>query len=199
VTNLPELVTDKDTFLGLRSECETIIDTQKRLPDFAFRRSYAKYFVIEHGEIQRKKFWSFLSEIANSCKDEFVNYMTLDPDPESYYFHHHHFYGLASFRPSSLMERYLPVMSRDGHADSFFARGGDVGAFWGSSLKWGIICDRISWELAVIGISADIQIPAEHPRFMDSAFLLGYMKSLYSTDPSKASEFTKSLVTNYRI
>jgi len=197
--NLPELVTDRNAFLDLRRECETIIDTQKRLPEFVFRRPFAKYFAIEHFAIQRKEFILFLSRLANSSKDELVNYMTLKPDPVSYYFQHYDFYGLASFRPSTLAERYLPVMSRDGHVDSFRARGGDVGVFWGSSLKWGIFCDRISWELAVIAVSEKIEVPAnEELGIMDSSLFWDYMKSLYWWDQSKAIEFAKVFALNYR-
>lgn len=199
MTNLPELITDSDAFLGLRGQCESIIDTQKRLPEFVFRRSFAKYFAIEYGEIYRKEFILFLSRIASLSNDESVNYMTLEPDPVGYYFQHYDFYGLALFRPSTLTERYLPVMSRDGHVDSFRARGGDVGVFWGSSLKWGIFCDRISWELAIIAVPENMEVPTNAGlRLMDSSHLLDHMKSLYCSDHSKAIEFSKLFAMNYR-
>jgi hypothetical protein len=90
-------------------------------------------------------------------------------------------------------------MSRDGHVDSFLARGGDVGAFWGSSLKWGILCDRISWELAVIAVSENIELPTNAGlRLMDSSLLLDYMKGVYYSDQSKAFEFAKLFAMNYR-
>ncbi len=199
MTNLPELVTDRNAFLSLRRECETIIDTQKRLPDLVFRRPFAKYFAIQYAEIFGEEFTSLLSTIACSSKDDSVNYMTLEPDPVSYYFQYYDFYGLASFRPSTLAERYLPVMSREGHADSFRVRGGDVGVFWGSSLKWGIFCDRISWESAVIAVSENIDVPTSAGlRFMDSSFLFSYLKSLYWWDRPKAIEFAKLFAMNYR-
>ncbi|HTS16298.1 MAG TPA: hypothetical protein VMP11_01875 [Verrucomicrobiae bacterium] len=200
MNNPPELVTDRNVFLGLRQQCETIIDTKKRFPEFVFRRSFAKYFAIDHGEIHRKEFTSLLERMAYSSKDESVSYMTLAPDPVNYYLKNYKFYGLASFRPASLTERYLPVMFRDGQADSFLARGGDVGAFWGSSLKWAVFCDRISWELALIAVSEKTETLTDAGfRLMDSSLLLDYMNSLYYADPSKAREFTKTFAMNYRI
>ena len=153
--NLTELIIEKEAFFALSEECEKIIDTRKRLPDFVFQRPFARYFAIEHVHIFKKEFGLFLFKLSNICGDESVNYMTLDPDPVDYYHRHHAFFGLASFKPSRLAERYLPVMSRDGNVDSFRSRGGDVGAFWGSSLNWGIFCDRISWEISVIAVPAE--------------------------------------------
>jgi hypothetical protein len=197
--DLPELITDRNIFLNLRSECEKIIDTHKRLPEFVFRRPFTKYFAVEYGEVHRREFTALLSTMAYSCMDDSVNYMTLDPDPENYYFQHYHFYGLASFRPSTLAERYLPVMFRDRHPDSFLARGGDVGVFWGSSLKWAIFCDRISWELALIAVSENTDVANPGLRFMDCSLLLDYIKSLYHSDRSKALEFAKIFGINYRL
>jgi len=201
MTNFPELVAERHAFLNLRDQCETIIDTQRRLPDFVFRRSFAKYFAIEHYEIHRKEFALFLSMMAHVFKDDSVNYMTFDPDPEDYYFRHYEFFGLASFRPADLSERYLPVMSRNRHVDSFLARGGDVGAFWGSSLNWAIVCDRISWELALIAVSQDTDVPTKAGlQPIDSAHLSSYIQSLYSSVPSKASEASAAsnmLAMNY--
>jgi hypothetical protein len=119
-----ESVVDKKVFLVLSGECEKIINTRKRLPDFVFQRSFARYFVIEHAHIFTKEFGSFLFKVWSIFEDESVNYMTLDPDPVDYYYRHFSFFGLASFRPARLVERYVPVMSRDGNVDSFRARGG---------------------------------------------------------------------------
>lgn len=198
ITNPFELIVDKGVFSVLSGECEKIINTRKRLPDFVFRHPFAKYFAIEHAHIFRKDFGSFLFKISSIFEDQSVNYMTIEPDPVDYYFRHCSFFGLASFRPSTLEERYLPVMSREGNADSFRARGGDVGAFWGSSLKWGIFCDRISWELAVIAVSKDIDVRGISGfRCLDAAQLSEYMKSQYSKNTSSALEFTRKFLANY--
>ena len=196
-----ELVVDREAFSFLSGECEKIINTRRRLPDFVFRRPFAKYFAIEHAHLYKKEFASFLFEISNIFEDESVNYMTLDPHPVDYYYTHFSFFGLASFKPSSLRERYIPVMTRDGNVASFFHRGGDVGAFWGSSLKWGISCDRISWEMAVIAVSENVDVPAIGGfRCMDAAGLSEYMNRQYSIkDPSIALDFIQRFLANYPI
>jgi len=198
-----ELVVDKKVFLVLSGECERIINTRKRLPDFVFQRSFARYFVIEHAHIFTKEFGSFLFKVSSIFEDESVNYMTLDPDPVDYYYRHFSFLGLASFRPARLVERYVPVMSRDGNVDSFRARGGDVGAFWGSSLKWGIFCDRISWEIAVIAVPEDVDVPTISGfRCMDPSWISDYVTSQYRIkDPSNSMvlDFTRRFLANYRI
>lgn len=198
--NPVELITDKEAFVALSEECEKVIDTRKRLPDFVFQRPFAKYFAIEHVHILKKEFGSFLSKLSNIFEDESVNYMTLEPDPVDYYYRHFSFFGLASFKPSSLVERYVPVMSREGNADSFRARGGDVGVFWGSSLRWGIFCDRISWEMSVIAVPENIDVPTISGfRCMDASWLSDYINSQYSRDASVASDFTQKFLANYSI
>ncbi len=59
------LVVDEDAFSVLKGECEKIIDTQKRLPDFVFRRTFARYFAIEYGHIFAKEFAAFLFHLSN--------------------------------------------------------------------------------------------------------------------------------------
>lgn len=196
----PELVVEKEQFLASAEECQTILDTRKRLPDFVFRRTFPRYFVIEHAHVFGKDFAAFLLKIANLCQDESVNYMTIIPDAVDYYHRHCSFFGLASFSPDTLIERYVPVMTREGSADSFRARGGDVGVFWGSSLKWGISCDRISWELAVIAVPENVDVPRISGfRCMKASWLSGYIRSQYSNDVSVATSFTKTFLANYPI
>jgi hypothetical protein len=194
-----ELVVDREAFLVLAEECNKVMDTRKRLPDFVFQHTFAKYFAIEHAHVHRKEFGSFLFKISNIFGDKSVNYMTLEPDPVDYYYRHCSFFGLASFEPSGLVERYVPVMSRGGNVDSFLHRGGDVGAFWGSSLKWGISCDRISWEIAVIAVSEPIDVPTITDfRCMDASWLSDYMNHQYSvTNPLIALDFTRRFLSNY--
>ena len=198
-----ELIIDREVFSVLSDECERIIDTRKRLPDFVFQRSFARYFAIEHSHIGRKEFGLFLFKMSNIFNDESVNYMTIVPHPVDYYYRHYSFFGLASFDPPSLVERYLPVMSRGKDVDSFLDRGGDVGAFWGSSLKWGISCDRVSWEIAVIAVSDNVDVPTISGfRRMDASEISGYMKSQYRMkDPSNsiALDFAQRFVANYPI
>ncbi len=91
-------------------------------------------------------------------------------------------------------------MSRGGNVDSFLKRGGDIGAFWGSSLKWGIFCDRISWELAVIAVSGDVDVPTISGfRCMDASWLSSYLQSQYPDDPAKASAFAQKFLASYAI
>jgi len=198
--NPSELVVDGEAFSILAGECERVINTQKRLPDFVFQHSFAKYFAMANAHVSRKDFGAFLFKLSTIFGDGSVNYMTIDPHPVDYYYRHFSFFGLASFRPSSLVERYMPVMSREGNVDSFLARGGDVGAFWGSSLKWGVACDRISWEMAVIAVSEDIDIPTMSGfQCLDALRLLAYVKSQYVKDASVASNFTRRFLANYPV
>jgi len=198
--NPMELVTDRARFLILSAECEKIVNTQKRLPDFVFQCKFARYFAIEHAHIAMKEFGSFLLEVSKIFEDESVNYMTLKPRAVDYYYRNFSFFGTATFEPSSLVDRYLPVMNRDRSVDSFLARGGDVGVFWGSSLKWGISCDRISWETAVIAVSDDIDVPAISGfPCMDASQLASYIESQYPGDSSIALDFERRFLANYPI
>jgi hypothetical protein len=193
-----ELVIDNEAFSVLRGECEKIIDTHKRLPDLVFRRSFAKYFAIEYGLIYGKEFGALLFRISGIFGDESVHFMAVDPHPDSYYQNASHF-GAASFKPSSLVERYVPVLSRERNVPQLLA-GVNVGVFWGSSLKWGISCDRISWELAVIAVSEDIDVPTISGfRCMDPSGVSSYMNSQYHWKPSAASDFTQRFSANYPI
>lgn len=195
-----ELVVDEAVFSALRRDCEKLIDTRKRLPDFVFQRSFDKYFAIEHAHIYRKAFGAFLFKLSNIFKDVNVNFMLLDPAPTDL-FHRESFFGLASFQPESLIERYVPVMSiRSIVSPTALA---NVGAFWGSSLGWGIFCDRISWEMDVIAVSGSVDVPAITDfRCMDASFLPGYIESQYCIkDPSNsiASDFTRRFLANYPV
>ncbi len=195
-----ELVVDEAVFSALRRDCEKLIDTRKRLPDFVFQRSFDRYFAIEHTHIYRKEFGSFLFKLSNIFKDVTVNFMLLDPAPADL-FHRDSFFGLASFQPDSLIERYLPVMSIRSIVS--LAVLGNVGVFWGSSLSWGIFCDRISWETDVIAVSGSVDVPAITDfRCMDASTLSGYIKSQYCVkDPSNsiASDFTRRFLGNYPV
>ena len=112
-----ELVVDKEVFAMVAKEGETIINTRKRLPDCVFQRSFAKYYAVEYGYVSRAEFCIFLAKIAATFQDDVVHYITIDPDPVTYYYRHSGFFGLASFKPEMLPERYLAVMTRDKSAD----------------------------------------------------------------------------------
>jgi hypothetical protein len=195
-----ELVVDETVFSALRRECEKLIDTRKRLPDFVFQRSFDRYFAIEHAHIYRKEFGSFLSKLSTIFKDQTVNYMLIDPAPADR-FPRDSFFGLASFQPESLIERYVPVMSVRSIVS--LAVLGNVGAFWGSSLGWAISCDRISWEMDVIALSGSVDVPSISGfRCMDASILSGYIQSQYRVkDPSNsiASDFARRFLTNYPV
>jgi hypothetical protein len=203
VTNPEELVTSREGFSLLSEECTRIIDTRKRLPDFVFRRHFAKYFAIEYAYVGRQEFANFLVNMSGLFRDESVNYMTLVPDPVDYYYRNFSFFGVASFKPSNLVERYFRVMSRDKNIDSFLMRGGDVGVFWGSSLEWGVFSDRISWEMAVIAVPESVDVPMVSGfRCMDASWLTAYVAKQYQVkDPSGsiAPNFVKRFLTNYPI
>jgi hypothetical protein len=89
------LVVDEEVFSALSAECEKIIDTRKRLPDFVFRRSFPRYFAIEYAHIYRKEFAVFLFELSKIFGDESVNYTTLDPSPDDSGYRQRSYFGLA--------------------------------------------------------------------------------------------------------
>ncbi len=198
--NHTELIIDQEAFSTLSGECGKIIDTKMRLPGAVFRRTFCRYFVVEHAHVFTDEFGLFLLKMSDIFEDTYVNYMTLDPDPVGYYHKHYSFFGLASFSPQKLIENYLSVMSRDGHVDSFRSRGGDVGVFWGSSLNWGIFCDRISWEIAVIAVSQEVDLPKiSNFRCMDASWFSNYIKSQYPKDSPDAAVFIEEFLVNYPI
>jgi hypothetical protein len=193
-----ELITDDIAFSALRTECNEVFDTNQRLPGKVFRPNFAKYYAFEHSQIFRKDFASFLTNVARVFADSSVNYMTLDPDPVEYYRKNCGFYGLASFKPVNLMDSYLKVMSREGNADSFRARGGDVGVLWGSSLNWGIFCDRRSWDVCLMGTSFELDHSIlNEVGCMDADRLKLYLLHQYQNRHVVAVEFLKKLDMTY--
>jgi hypothetical protein len=193
-----ELLTDDAAFSALREECSSVFDTTKRLPKQVFRENFVKNYPFEHGIIMRKDFATFLTLMARTFADSAVNYMTLDPDPVEYYRKKHGFYGLASFEPPTLMNNYLKVISLDGNVDSFRARGGDVSVFWGSSLEWGIVCDRKSWELCVIGCTRELDESVRNSvHCMDPSRLRNYIQNEYKDQRQVALAFLTELTRNY--
>jgi hypothetical protein len=195
-----ELLTGDTAFSTLRNECEAVFDTDKRLPAKVFRPNFTQYYAFEHGQIFRKEFAAFLAEIARVFVDATVNYMTLAPDPVEYYRKNCGFYGLASFESGNLIENYLGVMTRGGSADSFMARGGDVGVIWGSSLSWGIFCDRISWDVCLMGVSSGLDKSLKNAiGCMDSDRLKAYLLNQYRDKNYIVAEFLKGLYANYSV
>jgi hypothetical protein len=191
------LVVDEDVFSVLSAECEKIIDTRKRLPDFVFRRTFSRYFAIEYCHIFKNEFAAFLFQLSNIFGDASVNCMTLDPSPEDKGYRQSSYFGLASFEPSSLVERYVPVLSRDQNVPQLLV-GVHVGAFWGSSLQWAISSDRISWELAVIAVSENADVPKISGFRCPTALeVSGYMKSQYHWKLPTAVDFNGRFLANY--
>ena len=193
------LVLDEDAFSALSAECERIIDTGKRLPDFVFRRAFARYFAIEYCHIFKKEFAEFLFQLSNIFGDASVNYMTLDPSPEDKGYRQRSYFGLASFEPSSLAERYVTILSRDQNVPQLqLLAGVNVGAFWGSSLQWAVSCDRISWELAVIAVSKNVDVPGISGfRCLTASEVSSYMKSQYHWKLPTALDFNARFLANY--
>ena len=195
----PELICSEEAFRQLRTECGKIICIDKRLPSFVFTQSFDKYFAIEYNYIFKRNFGEFLFNISNITKDESINYMILDPDPTHYHDRWSSAFGLVSFKPEGLKERYVPVMAREQKTPKLLVSV-NVGVFWGSSLKWGIFCDRISWELAVIAVPQDVDVPAISGfRCMDASWLSSYEQSQYFTKPHIALDFVKKFSANYAI
>jgi hypothetical protein len=196
-----EIVADPATFRRLHAECGQIIDNQKLLPDFVFRKPLARYFALEyyvaHGELG-----GLLSEVAATCGDERVNYITIDPHPVDCYYKRNSWFGLVSFDPSTIVDRYAYVLG--GGAGHFHLLAGvNYGAFWGSSLKWAIAADRFRWELVVLAMPENIKVDKiGRFRCFDESMLASYEKSQYqSKDPSGsiASEFMKKFRANYQL
>ncbi len=194
----PELVADSEVFSALSDECEKIIDTQKRLPGFVFRRPFAKYVPIDYAYIERQEFADFLLKMSNISRDQSVNYMTINPAAVDYHDRFNcAFFGLASFEPSRLLERYVPAISVDRNRPWLLA-GVNVGVFWGSSLEWAISCDRISWELAVIAVPQKVDVPSMSGfKCMDAEAISSYMKSLYCWKLPAALDFNQRFLANY--
>jgi hypothetical protein len=196
--NPPELVADREVFSVLSAECEKIIDTRKRLPDFVFRRSFTSYVSIDYAYIYAQEFAAFLLKLSDVFQDESVNYMTLDPPAADYRDKYDcSYFGLASFKQSSLLERYVPAIAGDLNRPGLLA-GVNVGVFWGSSLEWAISCDRISWELAVIAVPAKVvvRVMADF-KWMDGFTVSSYMKSLYLWKLPTAEDFNQRFLANY--
>ena len=194
----PEVVVDREVFFALSAECEKLIDTRKRLPDLVFRRSFANYIAIAYDYIHMQQFAAFLLKLSDICQDKSVNYMTIDPRAVDYLERYHcPYFGLASFGPSSLLDRYVPALAGDRNWNEFRA-GVHIGALWGSSLEWAIFWDRISWELAVIAVPQNVDLRAMADlKWMDAAAVSSYMTRLYRWKLPTALDFNHRFLANY--
>lgn len=199
MTEFPELITSESEFRSLKAECSRVFNLDNRLPDPVFAESGLRHYAFEHGYIFLPEFANLLTRIADVAGDPVVNYMTVDPSADEYYHQHCGFYGAASFTPGALKQRYLSVMSRNRNVDSFQFRGGDVGVFWGSSLTWGIMNDRKSWELAVLGTAFDPGSLGNEVQVMDWSSFGRYVKSQYSHNAPLGSRFLETFGVNYRL
>jgi hypothetical protein len=195
--NATELIADQKVCSALTVQCEEIFDTGRHLPEFVFRRPFARYFAVEYAHIYSLKFGVLLSEMSSIFADESVNYRMLDPQPWD-----GTLFGLISFTPAILTDRYVEVMNPTKGSTHILA-GANLGVFWGSSLEWGIFADRISWELAVIATQKDVNVskilgwPCFNPEQVRS-----YMTSQYhAKDPSDsiAKEFSEKFLSNYSL
>ena len=190
----PELITDAGRFSLLRAELDKVIDVRKRLPEFVFRRPFARYFAVEYTHVHRLTFAKLVRAMSDLCSDDSVSYKMLDPDPWAAVG-----FGLISFSAASLPERYVEVMPSRGCLH--ILDGANLGVFWGSSLKWGVFADRISWELAVIAMDEDVDVSKilQCPSF-SAEQVAEYMTSLYQfSNPSAAGEFNRKFLANYSI
>ena len=125
--------------------------------------------------------------------------MTLDPSPEDDGYRQRSYFGLASFDPSAVNEEYVDTLSPTENGSRILA-GVNVGVFWGASLKWAICCDRISWELAVIAVPENVDVPKMSGlRCRDAAWVSSYMKSQYHWKLSTALEFDQQFSSNYPV
>lgn len=195
-----ELVIDRKDFLRLRGECDEVVDINIGLPNFVFRSSLNRFHAFEHAYIARATFSSFLHNIADTFGETVINYMTIKPDPVEYYYKNLSFFGMATFQTETLGDRYMPVMSRNGQADSFLIRGGDISVFWGQSLQWAIFCDRISWELAILGTAGEVDMSRMTAmRWLDAEALSRYIRSQYQSDIAAADGFVEAFLRNYLI
>jgi hypothetical protein len=192
-----ELVSAPEESLRLRAQCEEIIDTGKRLPDFVFRRPFTNYYAVEYAHLYKGKFGQLLHELSRPFGDDSLSYMMLDPEPWEGVF-----FGLVSFTLATLTERYSQVMSPT-QSDTHILAGANLGVFWGSSLRWAVFADRISWELALIAADKDFDVPGilGWPCFGPEQ-IRSYMTSQYQiVNPSGsiAAEFCKKFLSNYSI
>jgi hypothetical protein len=195
-----ELIVDLNTFQDLRAQCDALVDTGKRLPDFVFQRRFDRYFAVQHALMSKEVFGVFLSSLAKHYGDQLVNYMSIEPDPVSEYFDKLSFFGMARFRAEDVATRYLTVMSNEGRGDSFLVWGGDVGVFWGTSRLWAIVCDRVSWELIVVGLTGGTEmIEFGGVHCMDATELSRYLESEYHWKLSVAHDFMQKFLSNYTI
>ncbi len=201
-TTIPEeLIRDPATFSRLSAECDKIIDTQRLLPDFVFWQAFPKYLATEYACLYGKDAAILLSQMSRTFGDESVNFMTIDPHPVDCYYKRNSWFGLASFSSATVSERYVPIM----YAGTFpkLLAGVNVGAYWGSSMKWAIFADRLRWELALIATQDNIEIPTiGRFRYFTAPMIASYMRSQYqSKDPSGAiaSDFAARFLPNYAI
>jgi hypothetical protein len=197
--NCPEIITDTSKFWSLQNEVEKIIDTRKRLPEFVFRHSFARYYAVYYANAYYK-FATLLGAMSEVFGDESVNYMVLDP-PADVYYSRASFFGLISFSRSALLRRYVEVMGVRGC--SKILAGANLGLFWGSSLEWGVFADRISWELAVVATQKDMDVSTllGWPCF-NAESIREYMTSQYHAkgpSDSIASEFSDRFLSRYSL
>jgi hypothetical protein len=139
-----------------KKDLQGVIIIDESLPKVVFNKDIKHFVIIEHGYLLTSKFVDILCAICSFYEDDIVNYLSLSPAAEYYRNVAGGVYGGFSLASAVVDDQYLPVMTLDGHVESFASRGGDVACIWGSSKNWGIFIDRITWELLVIGSKSEI-------------------------------------------
>lgn len=195
----PELITDSKLFEAVFNDCGAVFDIARRLPDFVFKKNLI-YYSFPEIVTHNAGFPATLYKLGSEFHDEFVNYISLEPDPQAYYRDKVGFFGGARFTLDMIQdeEHFAEVMSRGGEADSFFNRGGDVGAYFGSSKAWGIFVDRRSWDLAILGTPR--AIPEEYIASIETFSghqIKRFVEENYRSAPRIALDFLAKLSSNY--
>jgi len=189
-------VTDHKDFLNLRVECESIILKGERLPKMVFRSEF-HFYVFERGYVTLDGFPKFLLQMSNIYSDDAVNYITLDPDPEASYYDQFGFFGAATFDKRDILSKYREMMLRPDKRGSFCVVS-NVGFFWGQSLNWAIFCDRVSWELCVLGCRHKLlESQIEDVRFLAPNELKTFITGQYHWKPETALAFLQEFANNY--
>jgi hypothetical protein len=195
--NVPELIADEGTSSQLRKQCGEIIDTKERLPNFVFRKQFKRYYAVEYAHVCRQTFGTLLREMSDIFHDDSANYLMVDPRPWK-----NTGFGLIAFTPANLPSRYFEVMAPTRGLTDILV-GANVGVFWGSSGRWSIFADRISWELAIIATDGDVDVSAVlgWPCFSTEQVRSYITGQYHAKDPSDqiANEFYKGFSENYSL
>lgn len=148
--DLTQYPKDPTAFGALLNCITSVLDTDRRLPDWPCRRRSANADVCQYSHAIEGTFGPVLQALVDLHGDEAVSLVVLEPSPR-YYRYNYGSYPAFSLSSQDLAEAYWEAVAHEPQGDPTGAviYTADVVALTGSSKTWAVWAER-SWDIAVV-------------------------------------------------